>query len=209
MHRPRTSVGQRWKSVGRMLDQRRLRDEDRMNDLGKTSQYRLTAAKTAEDADGRKHRSQKSQMLIVNAMLELVAKGNLEPSADQIADIAEVGRRSVFRHFKDMDTLYREVSESIEATMGSIVQQPFEAADWHGRVLELVDRRAVGFEKLKPFLRAGQVHRHRSAFLKSSHARFVGMLRIILLGILPKEVAGNVVLVEAIDLMLSFESWNR
>src|SRR5450759_2403088 len=75
MHRPRTSVGQRWKSVGRMLDQRRLRDEDRMNDLGKTSQYRLTAAKTAEDADGRKHRSQKSQILIVNAMLELVAQG--------------------------------------------------------------------------------------------------------------------------------------
>ena len=43
-------------------------------------------------------------------MLELVAQGNLEPSADQIADIAKVGRRSVFRHFKDMDTLYREMT---------------------------------------------------------------------------------------------------
>jgi len=209
MHRPRTSVGQRWKSAGRMLDQRRLRDEDRMNDLGKTSQYRLTAAKTAEDADGRKHRSQKSQILIVNAMLELVAQGNLEPSADQIADIAKVGRRSVFRHFSDMDTLYREMADSIAATMDSIVQRPFEAADWHGQVLELVDRRATAFEKMKPFLLAGQLHRHRSRFLKASHAQFVEMLRRILEGILPREAALNAVLVEALDMLLSFESWSR
>jgi AcrR family transcriptional regulator len=180
-----------------------------MNDLGKAIQYRLTAAATAQEVDGRKHRSQKSQMLIVNAMLELVAKGNLEPSADQIADIAKVGRRSVFRHFSDMDTLYREMNNSITATMGSIVPQPFLAADWRGRVLELVDRRAVGFEKMKPFLLAGQVHRHRSAFLKTAHAQFVGILRNILMAILPKDAARDAVLVEALDMLLSFESWNR
>ena len=165
-----------------------------MNDIGKSIQYRLTAAKTAQEADGRKHRSQKSQMLIVNAMLELVAQGNLEPSADQIAQIAKVGRRSVFRHFTDMDTLYREINRSIAATMGSIVQQPFQAADWRGRVLELV---------------AGLVHRHRSAFLKTAHAQFVGILRDILMGILPKDIARDAVLVEALDMLLSFESWNR
>jgi len=180
-----------------------------MNDLGKAIQYRLTAAATAQEADGRKHRSQKSQMLIVNAMLELVAKGNLEPSADQIAEIAKVGRRSVFRHFSDMDTLYREMNNSITATVGSIVPQPFLAADWRGQVLELVDRRAAGFEKMKPFLLAGQVHRHRSAFLKTAHAQFVGILRNILMAILPKDAARDAVLVEALDMLLSFESWNR
>src|SRR5581483_3661230 len=180
-----------------------------MNDLGKGSPFRLTAAKTADDADGRKHRSQKSQARIVNAMLELVAQGNLEPSADQIADIAKVGRRSVFRHFKDMDTLYREMTNSIATTMGSIVLQPFQAADWEGRVLELVDRRAVGFEKMKPFLLAGQVHRHRSSYLKGSHAQFVQMLRQILLGLLPKEIARNADLVEALDVLLSFGTWSR
>ena len=180
-----------------------------MNDLGKGSPFRLTAAKAAQEPDGRKHRSQKSQARIVNAMLELVAQGNLEPSADQIADIAKVGRRSVFRHFNDMDTLYREMTNSIAATMGSIVLQPFEAADWTGQVLELVDRRAVGFEKMKPFLLAGQVHRHRSPFLKTSHAQFVEMLRKILLAILPKQAAGDAVLVEALDMLLSFENWSR
>jgi AcrR family transcriptional regulator len=180
-----------------------------MNDLGRGSSFRLTAAKTADEADGRKHRSQKSQARIVNAMLELVAQGNLEPSADQIADIAEVGRRSVFRHFKDMDTLYREITDSIATTMGSIVLQPFQAADWVGRVLELVDRRAVGFEKMKLFLLAGQVHRHRSPYLKGSHAQFVQMLRQILLGLLPKDIARNADLVDALDMLLSFETWSR
>jgi AcrR family transcriptional regulator len=180
-----------------------------MNDLGRGSSFRLTAARTADEADGRKHRSQKSQARIVNAMLELVAQGNPEPSADQIADIAKVGRRSVFRHFNDMDTLYREMTDSIARSMGSIVLQPFQAADWEGRILELVDRRAIGFEKMKPFLLAGQVHRHRSPFLKASHAQFVQMLRQILLGLLPKKIARNADLVEALDMLLSFETWSR
>jgi AcrR family transcriptional regulator len=179
-----------------------------MSDLGK-GPYWLTAAKTAQEPDGRKHRSLKSQARIVNAMLELVAQGNMEPSADQIAEIAKVGRRSVFRHFSDMDTLYREIHNSIAASIGSIVLQPFQATDWVGQVLELVDRRAVGFERMKPFMLAGQVHRHRSEFLKTAHAQFVGMLRKILLGILPAQAAANPVLVEALDMLLSFESWSR
>jgi AcrR family transcriptional regulator len=180
-----------------------------MNDLGKASQYRLRATWAAQGSDGRKHRSQKSQALIVNALLELIAQGNLEPSADQIAEFARVGRRSVFRHFKDMDTLYREMHESIAVSLGAIVEQPFQATDWRGRILELVDRRALGFEKLKPFLRAGQIHRHRSSYLKTAHAQFVALLRNILVGLLPKDAADNVVLVETLDMLLSFENWNR
>ena len=180
-----------------------------MNDLGKASQYRLRAIRAAQGSDGRKHRSQKSQALIVNALLELIAQGNLEPSADQIADHAQVGRRSVFRHFKDMDTLYREMHDSIAVSLGSIIEQPFQAADWRGRVLELVDRRALGFEKLKPFLRAGQIHRHRSSYLKTAHAQFVIMLRNILLTVLSKDAAQDIVLVETLDMLLSFENWSR
>jgi len=180
-----------------------------MNDLRRGCSFRLTLVRTADEADGRKHRSQKSQARIVNAMLELVAQGNPEPSADQIADIAKVGRRSVFRHFNDMDTLYREMTDSIARSMGSIVLQPFQAADWEGRILELVDRRAVGFEKMKPFLLAGQVHRHRSPFLKASHAQFVQTLRQILLGLFPKEIARNADLVDAFDMLPSFETWSR
>ena len=180
-----------------------------MNDLDKAPLYGPTAAKTAEEPDGHQDSSETSRLRIVNAMLELVAHGYLEPSVDQVAAIAHVDRRSVSHHFSDMDTLYREMIRGVAAATGFIVLHPFEASDWVGKVLELVDRRAVGFEKMKPFLLAGRVNRHRSQFLQTSHAQFVEMLRKILLGILPKEAAGNPVLVEALDMLLSFETWCR
>jgi AcrR family transcriptional regulator len=180
-----------------------------MNDLGKASQYRLTATRPAQDSDGRKHRSQKSQTLIVNAMLELVAQGHLEPSADQIAEIAKVGRRSVFRHFKDMDSLYRQMNLSITASLGSALDQPFQATEWRGRVLELVDRRGAVFEKLTPFMLSAQVHRHRSPFLKSAHEQFVRQSRELLVKHLPKEAVRDATLVEALDVLLSFGTWWR
>ncbi len=159
--------------------------------------------------DGRKQRSQDSQRRIVAAMLELVAAGNLEPSAEQIAEAAKVGLRSVFRHFKDMDTLYHQMSDSLASAVYAVVQQPFTAADWRGRVLELIERRAGVFEKLNNFLIASQVHRHRSAFLKAGHVRFVALSRQIMLDLLPAEAAREAATVEAIDLLLSFESWHR
>jgi AcrR family transcriptional regulator len=180
-----------------------------MNDLGKASQYRLTATKPAQEQDGRKHRSQKSQRLIVNAMLELVAQGNLEPSADQIAEIAKVGRRSVFRHFKDMDSLYREMSSSIASSMASAPDQPFEATEWRGRVLELVERRAAVFERLKPFMLSAQVHMHRSPVLEAAHVQFVRQTRELLVKHLPKAAMRDTALVEALDLLLSFGTWWR
>jgi AcrR family transcriptional regulator len=180
-----------------------------MNDQGKASQYRLTAAKPAQEQDGRKHRSQKSQTLIVNAMLELVAQGNLEPSADQIAEIAKVGRRSVFRHFKDMDSLYREMNASVTASVASTLDQPFQATEWRGKVLELVDRRAAVFERLKPFMLSVQIHRHRSPFLKSASVQYVRQARELLVKHLPNEVVREAALVEALDLLLSFGTWWR
>jgi AcrR family transcriptional regulator len=180
-----------------------------MNDPGRASQYRLTATKPAIDQDGRKHRSQKSQTLIVNAMLELVAQGNLEPSADQIAEIAKVGRRSVFRHFKDMDSLYREMNLSITASVSSALDQPFQATDWRGKVVELVDRRGAVFEKLKPFMLSAQVHRHRSPFLKSASLQFAQQARELLVKHLPKEAVRDAALVEALDMLLSFGTWWR
>jgi AcrR family transcriptional regulator len=169
----------------------------------------MEPAPTAPVTDGRKQRSQDSQRRIVAAMLELVAAGNLEPSAEQIAEAAKVGLRSVFRHFKDMDTLYHQMSNSLASATYAVVRQPFTAADWRGRVLELIERRASVYEKLNNFLIASQVHRHRSPFLKAGHVRFVALSRQIIVDLLPAEAAREAVTVEAIDLLLSFETWHR
>jgi AcrR family transcriptional regulator len=169
----------------------------------------LARYEPAEQSDGRVKRSQDSQQRIVAALLELVSEGNMMPSAEQVAERAQIGLRSVFRHFKDMDSLYREMSNALTLTVMSFVRQPFKETGWREQVLELVDRRATVFEMLTPFLRASQVHRQRSPFLKAGHARFVKALRDILLGLLPPKVARDSQLVEAADLLLGFEAWQR
>lgn len=169
----------------------------------------LTPSEPAEQTDGRIKRSQDSQQRIVAAMLELVAEGYPTPSAEQVADRAGIGLRSVFRHFKDMDTLYRRMSDALAATIEDVVRRPFKATEWREQVLELVDRRATVFERLAPYLRAAQTHRQRSDFLKRGHERFVGALRDILVGRLPAKVARQSQLVEALDLLVSFEAWQR
>ena len=162
-----------------------------------------------EPADGRHRRSMSSQRRIVQAMLELVAEGNIAPSADEVSDRAGVGRRSVFRHFSDMDSLYREMAAILQVQFAAIAEQPFKSTQWRDQVLELVERRAQAFERMAPYLRAGVVHRHQSAILREGHARFVAVLRALLVKRLPPDVARDQVLVDAIDMLISFETWHR
>ncbi|MDB5469891.1 MAG: hypothetical protein JWR84_1451, partial [Caulobacter sp.] len=125
----------------------------------------------APAADGRHRRSQDSRARIVAAMLELVKAHEVSPSAEQVAARADVGLRTVFRHFKDMDSLYREMSGVIESEMRAVVDRPFTAPDWRGRLMELIERRAVVFERIGPFRRASNAVRHRSRVLEADNAR--------------------------------------
>jgi len=159
----------------------------------------------AEKRDGRKQRSAVSQGRIVAALVGLIGEGTLAPSAELVAERASVGLRSVFRHFKDMDSLYREMHANLAIEMATLAQQPFRSTTRDGKILELVDRRAVAFERLAPFLRAAQLHRHQSAALEAGHRDFIQRLRQPVIDLLCVESDS----VAALDLLLSFEAWQR
>lgn len=167
---------------------------------------RLNPAAGPPDADGRRRRSQDSRARIVQAMLELVMGGETAPAAEQVAARASVGLRTVFRHFKDMDSLYGEMAAAIETELRAIVDEPLKGRAKRERVLELVARRGAVYEKITPFRRAADVHRHDSAFLQAAHLRMVQISREILARELPAQDAARF---EAIDLLLSFEAWLR
>ncbi|MDI1366137.1 MAG: TetR/AcrR family transcriptional regulator [bacterium] len=162
-----------------------------------------------EEADGRRRRGQNNRASIVAAMLEIIRTGDMSPSADQVAARADVGLRTVFRHFKDMDSLYSEMSVVIEDELRAIVGTPFRSTDWKDRVLELVDRRAFAFEKIAPFKHASEAYRHRSRFLSEDSGKLVSALRKILVRELRAPLVDDPLKVEALDLLLSFEAWSR
>lgn len=163
----------------------------------------------ADIEDGRKRRSERSREQIIEAMFELVRRGELDPNAAQIADAAKVSLRTVFRHFEEVDGLYQEMNRRVKAEVMPIVQSPFQGCTWQEKVRELVGRRAEVFERILPFRVCGSIRRFRSSFLMQGHQDFVAMERAILDSVLPDEIRANVALEAAFDVALGFDTWRR
>lgn len=141
-------------------------------------------------------------------MLALVAEGQITPSAEQVASRAAVGLRSVFRHFKDMESLYAEMTARLSRHY-QMWLVPFDSSDWRGQLGETLDRRVSTYERLMPFKRAGDAHRHESAAIQAEHARTLALMRSRLKSLLPDSITGDDLVFETLDLLLSFETWQR
>jgi len=158
-------------------------------------------------ADGRHARSRTSRERIVAAMLDLVAGGDVQPSAAQVAETAGVGLRTVFRHFDDMDSLYGEMSEAIEARVLPIVLQPFNASNWRDRVRELAKRRVQVFEMILPFRISANLKRFQSDFLMQDYRRMLRLERSTVEAVLPPWLLADARQTNALHVPLSFQCW--
>ncbi len=158
--------------------------------------------------DGRRRRSEQSRDKIVAAMLALIEEGALTPSAEAVAARAGVGLRSVFRRFKDMESLYHEITLTLSRGY-ELWTVPFESSDWRGMLAETMDRRFTAFERLLPFRRAANAHRHESPMIQAEHDRILAMTRAQLASVLPPKIARDQEMFETLDLLLSVDSWQR
>ncbi len=159
--------------------------------------------------DGRRERSRATRDRIIAALLALVRDGNYMPSAAQVADTAEVGLRTVFRHFDEIDALYREIATHLELQVMPLILQPFAAQDWQGRLREMIGRRVEVYEIILPFRIAASVRRFQSDFLLEGYNRQLQLERTALHAILPPAVIGNAAMAGAIEVALSFQCWRR
>lgn len=142
-------------------------------------------------------------------MLGLIEAGAISPSAEDVAARAQVGLRSVFRHFKDMESLYAEMTIELARTYMAAALTPFESRDWRGQLREAANRRFGIYEQMLPFKRASDAHRHESAAIQANHERIVALLRARLQALMPPHLAGNAGAFETLDLLLSVDTWAR
>ena len=77
-------------------------------------------SKTRLEQDGRRLRSLTSQNIIVDAMIILVQRGILEPTAQQVADEAGIGIRTVFRQVQDKENLFSKMDEKVRTDLQEI-----------------------------------------------------------------------------------------
>jgi AcrR family transcriptional regulator len=159
-------------------------------------------------SDGRRRRSEQSRAKIIEAMLSLVREGKIVPTAEEVAARADIGLRSVFRHFSDMEVLRREmVGQMAQSYMKWLA--PFEGNDWRDQLKDLISRRASAYEETLPFKRAAEVRRYKSSVIGLEFDRLNILMRTRLRTVLPEEFTNQTILFEGLDLALSIDAWQR
>ena len=159
--------------------------------------------------DGRRQRGERTRQAIIEAALSLQEEGVLVPTAQQISDRAGVLIRSFFRHFEDMETLFKAADDQLRDSYEAL----FIGGDRDGfleeRVNRAVERRSAAFEKLKNIFLGTKAQLWRYEMLRKNYARNQRGLRKDLEAWLPELTGLPEVECESIHAIASFEMWNR
>jgi AcrR family transcriptional regulator len=146
---------------------------------------------------------------IVNAFSALIQNDCLSPTAEQVAERAQVGMRTVFRHFDDMETLYREITHDLNAILQPALQQTFKSKNWRDRIDESIEIRAQLFDQVATFHLAAQIHRHESPYLREQLSQSAQLQRDLLQRSLPAAIVRQPKVFAALELVLSIDTWLR
>lgn len=107
-----------------------------------------------EKIDGRRARGLRTRDAIISALLDLVGRGDVAPTAQRIADRAGVSVRSVYQHFADVEGLYADAAERTYEWVRETAKAIDTSLPAAKRVDAFVEGRASTLETLLPFHRA-------------------------------------------------------
>ena len=169
----------------------------------------MNTAEINKTTDGRKLRSEDSKRRIVSAMLELVREGRMAPRAEEVANRANVGLRTVFRRFKDMESLYAEMSVAINEKVDSVIEGSIDGNNWQEDLSGMVERRLKVYEIIMPYRVAAEALKFQSTVLLTRHMEIVRDERQRLRTLLPESVLDDSAMIEGLEAALSFDMWNQ
>lgn len=115
------------------------------------------SATEQQDTDGRRRRTERSKTAIAQAVMDLVREAGIEPTADAVAERAQVSRRSVFRLFEQMDDLYAEVIVLAHAQVQSRLDTALLAKlPLSDRLAGCIERLSAIYEEVLPMRRLAE-----------------------------------------------------
>jgi len=159
--------------------------------------------------DGRRLRSERTRLAIIDAAVALQEEGVLIPTAQQISDRAGVLIRSFFRHFEDMESLFKVADDHIRESYESL----FIGGDRTGTLAQRIDsavaHRAHAFERVTNMMLGTKAQLWRYETLRTNYARSQRGLRKDLEAWLPELRDLTEVDCESIHASASFEMWHR
>lgn len=166
----------------------------------------------ATHRDGRAERRARNHDAIVDATYDLIRTTHALPSMDAVAARAGVGIRTVFRQFQDQESLYRSVTDRVLDEVAALVTITPPTGDLATDLAALIERRARVFEHITPFRRVGRLVRHQSRLLQERDQAATQFFRAAIEAVLGPHLptsADALDRIEALDALLSWETWDR
>ena len=167
------------------------------------------ALKIVQSSDGRRQRSERSQVAIIEAALALMDEGILVPTAQLIADRAGVGIRSFFRHFPDMDSLWLAADEMLRESYEVLFKTDARSGTLTERVSRAVALYGNAFDELSQIILNTHALMWRFPKLRQNYAWHQKRLRKELELWLPEVAALPRERRESVHAAASFEMWHR
>ena len=158
-------------------------------------------------ADGRRERSRSNHAKIIAAGIDLLGKGEYAPSAARVAEVAGVGIRSVFRHFEDMDALYRQLGAEVELKVWPIMLQQLEGVTWKERIVSLAKRRMTIQEITFHYRVAADLRRFDTPYMMDDHRRVLRIEFEMINACLSETARADTSGTAGIYALLSFANW--
>jgi TetR/AcrR family transcriptional regulator of autoinduction and epiphytic fitness len=169
----------------------------------------------AARTDGRVLRGQRNTQAILDSLLSLYREGNLTPTLTEVAEAAGVTTRAVYHRFPDIEAIAREVGRrQIREHRGRFFLTPLSEGSLPDRIVAFVGIRMGLYEAIAPVRRAAMASLHRSEVIREQ-LRFVWALsRQQIEQAFDNELKRldeplRKQLLESIDVLTSFECWDR
>lgn len=129
--------------------------------------------------DGRAARAARTRQAIVDGLLSLLEEGDLQPTANRIAERAGISLRLIYHHFGDLESLFRATAVR-QAERMAAEATPIDAhLPLEARIAAFTQQRARMLEWITPVRRAALLHepfseelrRAREAFMRAGDAQ--------------------------------------
>lgn len=161
--------------------------------------------------DGRVLRGERTRAAIVEALLGLLADGELHPTARQIAQRAGVSVRSIFQHFDDLEGLYGDLVKVQAGRVQPLVEDLRAEGSLDERVEALATQRAALFEAIMPMRHALGTRARTSPALAGRIRALSDQLHDQVRAQFAPELVGPDAehLARALDTLCSFDSWDH
>ena len=161
-------------------------------------------------ADGRRRRSERTRLSIIEAYLELLRRNSVMPTAAQLADQAGCSVRSIFERFSDLNALTLATADyAIAKGQAEAVPRDVDGSR-SMRIRSHVETRALACERWLPLWRIIAGLDQPELRMRVQVARLANVERMKLmyrfeLSLLPEPDE----LLIALATLISFESWDQ